>query len=239
MTSVVTISFVIPVFNEASNLVPLFNEIQEVADTIGQSYEIIFVDDGSSDNSQAVIRSLQECSQAVRLLSFRENRGQSAALAGGFQVATGSIIITLDADQQNDPRDIPRMLKEFGPYDMVNGWRRQRRDTLSKKVASRIGYLMRNLLTGDTIRDTGCSLKVMRADLAKRIKPFRGMHRFLPTLVRLEGGRVFEVPVNHRPRIRGVSNYSNWRRGIEGFQDLLAVRWMIKRHVSIAGDFLE
>jgi len=237
MTSAEKISFVIPVFNESNNLVPLFNELQEVADTLGQPYEIIFVDDGSSDNSQAIIHSLQDCSLTVRLLSFRENRGQSAALAGGFQAATGSIIITLDADQQNDTRDIPLMLKEFGPNDMVNGWRRQRRDTLSKKVASRIGYLMRKLLTGDTIRDTGCSLKVMRADLAKRIKPFRGMHRFLPTLMRLEGARVFELPVNHRPRTRGVSNYSNWRRGIEGFQDLLAVRWMIKRHVSIVGDF--
>jgi len=236
MTVAVKMSFVIPVFNEADNLLPLYNELKEVADTIGQPYEIIFVDDGSSDNSQSVIHSLVEGSQAVRLLSFPKNRGQSAALAGGFLVANGSIIITLDADQQNDPRDIPLMLKAFGPYDMVNGWRWQRRDTVSKRFASRIGYLMRNLLTGDTIKDTGCSLKVMRADLAKRIRPFRGMHRFLPMLMRLEGARVFEIPVNHRPRIRGNSNYSNLRRGIEGFQDLLAVRWMIKRHISIDGD---
>jgi dolichol-phosphate mannosyltransferase len=129
------------------------------------------------------------------------------------------------------------MLREFGPCDMVNGWRKNRRDTLSKKIASRIGYLMRNLMTGDTIRDTGCSLKVMRADLAKEIRWFRGMHRFLPTLMRLEGARVVEIPVNHRPRTRGVSNYSNLRRGIEGFSDLMAVKWMIRRHVSSDGEF--
>lgn len=237
MTAETKLSFVIPVFNEEENIQPLFAELQEVADVIGQPYEIIFVDDGSSDNSRAVIRFLAERSPLVRLLAFPHNRGQSAALAGGFRVASGSIIITLDADQQNDPHDIPRLLEEFGPYDMVNGWRRQRRDTLSKRLASRIGYLMRNLVTGDTIRDTGCSLKVMRADLAKNIRWFRGMHRFLPTLMRLEGARIIEVPVHHRPRTRGLSNYSNLSRAIEGFQDLMGVRWMIKRHVSIDGDF--
>ena len=231
------ISFVIPVFNEEENLLPLFEELREVADGIGRPYEIIFVDDGSSDNSRSVISSLGQRSPAVRLLALPQNRGQSAALAAGFRAAGGSIIITLDADQQNDPRDIPRLLSEFGPCDMVNGWRRQRRDTLSKRVASRIGYLMRNFLTGDTIRDTGCSLKVMRAGLAKKIPMFRGMHRFLPMLMRLEGARVIEAPVNHRPRTRGTSNYSNLSRAIEGFSDLLAVRWMARRHLPDDGDF--
>ena len=145
--------------------------------------------------------------------------------------------MTMDADLQNDPANIPMMLKHYGQYDMVNGWRRSRQDSPAKKISSRIGNFVRNLLTGETINDTGCSLKVMRAEMVKNIKMYRGLHRFLPTLMRLEGARVIEVPVNHRRRQFGVSKYTNLRRGLEGFQDLLAVRWMIRRHVRIDGDF--
>ena len=151
----------------------------------------------------------------------------------GFQHADGDIIITMDADLQNDPVDIPKLMQYFGEYDMVNGWRADRQDTLSKKVGSRIGNYVRNRLTWETIHDTGCSLKVMRATMLKRIRMFRGLHRFLPTLMRLEGARVIEVPVNHRPRIHGVSKYNNLRRGIEGLYDVIAVRWMIKRYLKI------
>jgi len=230
------ISFVIPVYNEEENVPILFEEIHTVADTLACDYEVIFVDDCSTDRSLAEIRALAATFPSVRCVSFPNNRGQSAALGAGFRAATGEIIITMDADLQNDPADIPALLAHFGQYDMINGWRRERRDTLSKKVSSRIGNFVRNRMTNETIHDTGCSLKVMRADMLKNIKMYRGLHRFLPTLMRLEGARVLEVPVNHRHRQFGVSKYTNLRRGIEGFQDLLAVRWLIKRHVRIDGE---
>lgn len=230
------ISFVIPVYNEEENVPILFEEIRTVADTLGCDYEVIFVDDCSTDRSLEVVRTLAAGYPSVRSVSFADNRGQSAALGAGFRAASGEIIITMDADLQNDPADIPALLSHFGPYDMINGWRKERRDTLSKKISSRIGNFIRNRLTNESIHDTGCSLKVMRAVMLKNIKMYRGLHRFLPTLMRLEGARVLEVPVNHRHRQFGVSKYTNLRRGIEGFQDLLAVRWLIKRHVRIDGD---
>jgi len=229
------ISFVIPVYNEEENIPILFEEIRTVADRLECRYEVIFVNDCSSDSSLAVIRALGAQHPAVRCVSFPENRGQSAALGAGFRAATGDVIITMDADLQNDPADIPELLTHFGAFDMVNGWRRERRDTPGKRISSRIGNFIRNHMTNETIHDTGCSLKVMRADMLKNIKMYRGLHRFLPTLMRLEGARVVEVPVNHRHRQFGVSKYTNLRRGIEGFQDLLAVRWLIKRHVRIEG----
>ena len=230
------ISFVIPVYNEEENIPILFRELTTVAEKSNYSYEIIFVNDCSTDRSLEVIRALAESSQLIRCISFPENRGQSAALGAGFRAATGEAVITMDADLQNDPADIPTLLKHFGEYDMINGWRRNRQDSFSKKISSRIGNFIRNRFTGEHINDTGCSLKVMRADMLKEIKMYRGLHRFLPTLMRIEGARVIEVPVNHRHRQFGVSKYTNLRRGLEGFQDLLAVCWMIKRHVRIDGE---
>ena len=230
------ISFVIPVYNEEENVPILFGELTAVAEKLDSAYEIIFVNDCSSDRSLEVIRELGGKHPVVRCVSFTENRGQSAALGAGFRAAAGEVVITMDADLQNDPADIPTLLKHFGEYDMINGWRRNRQDSLSKKISSRIGNFVRNRLTDEHINDTGCSLKVMRADMLKEIKMYRGLHRFLPTLMRLEGAKVIEVPVNHRHRQFGVSKYTNLRRGVEGFQDLMAVRWMIKRHVRINGE---
>lgn len=227
------LSFVIPVYNEEDNLVPLYEELASVAATLGCSWEVLFVDDGSTDASLAVIQQLAAAHPEVRPLALARNSGQSAALYYGFQQATGGVVITLDADLQNDPADIPAMLALFGAYQMINGWRHNRRDTLSKRIGSRVGNGFRNWLTGECIRDTGCSLKVMDAAMVKRIKMFRGLHRFLPTLMRLEGARVIEVKVNHRPRRTGVSKYTNLRRGIDGFNDVMAVRWMIKRHIKM------
>jgi dolichol-phosphate mannosyltransferase len=225
------ISYLIPVFNEVENLRPLFDELSETAERVGVPYEVIFVDDGSTDGSGEVLQEIARAHPAVRVIAMDRNSGQSAALAAGFAHATGDVIITLDADGQNDPADIPRLLRWYGEYDVVNGWRRVRRDRWSKRVASRVGNAVRNRLTGEKIRDTGCSLKVMNAAMVKRVKMFRGLHRFLPTLLRLEGARVIEVEVQHRPRRHGVSKYSNWRRAREGWQDLWAVRWMIRRAI--------
>jgi dolichol-phosphate mannosyltransferase len=227
------ISFVIPIYNEEGNIKRLFEELTRVAETLSHPYEIMLVDDASTDRSLHIIKELAASHEQVRYLSFEANCGQSAALYAGFQNADGDVIITMDADLQNDPADIPKLMQFFGEYDMVNGWRADRQDTLSKKVGSRIGNYVRNRLTWETIHDTGCSLKVMRATMLKRIRMFRGLHRFLPTLMRLEGARVIEVPVNHRPRVHGVSKYNNLRRGIEGLYDVIAVRWMIKRYLKI------
>ena len=227
------ISFVIPLYNEVENLLPLTTELTTVADQLQSPYEIWFVDDGSSDGSLARLRQLAQQFPSVRYLSLAHNSGQSAALQAGFQACSGDVIITLDADLQNDPADIPQMLRHFGPYDMVTGWRFQRNDSWSKRIGSKIGNFVRNALTGEAIHDTGCSLKIMRATLLKRIRIYRGLHRFLPTLMRLEGARVLEVKVNHRPRTRGVSKYNNLQRGIEGFYDLLVVRWMQHRRLQI------
>ena len=227
------ISFVIPVFDEEENISPLAGEILTEAGKLGLPFEILFIDDCSRDKTLSAIKELAQTAPEVRYISFAENRGQSAALSAGFQEASGDTIITMDGDLQNDPADIPLMLARYGEYDMVTGWRHCRQDTFFKKIGSLIGNTFRNRMTGETIRDTGCSLKVMRASMAKRIKMFRGMHRFLPTLMRLEGARVIEVKVNHRMRIHGKSKYTNLKRGIEGFHDVLAVRWMIRRNLTL------
>ena len=227
------ISFVIPVYNEEGNLVALCDEIRKVGDSMEHPYEILLVDDCSSDGSLALIKRLATDDERIRYVAFAENCGQSAALYSGFQNASGEVIVTLDADLQNDPADVPAMLELYGDYDMVTGWRYNRQDTFSKRVASRIGNGVRNRLTSETIHDTGCSLKVMNAAMLKRIRMYKGLHRFLPTLMRLEGAKVVEVKVNHRPRLHGVSKYTNLRRGIEGFYDLIVVRWMQRRHLRI------
>lgn len=227
------ISFVVPVYNEEENIPHLVGEIAAVAGTLGHPYEILLVDDGSLDGTLPAIKAIAAENPALKYISFSENRGQSAALYAGFRSASGDVIVTLDGDLQNDPSDIPAMLSLYGEYDMINGWRHDRRDTRWKKIGSWIGNTFRNRMTGETIRDTGCSLKVMRASMLKRIRMYRGLHRFLPTLMRLEGARVIEVKVNHRPRVRGTSKYSNLRRGVEGFYDVLSVRWMIRRNLTL------
>ncbi len=206
------ISYVIPVYNEKDNLSPLYEELKEVADNLHVLYEIIFVDDASTDGSLDIIKSLQSESENVKYISFQQNLGQSAAMYAGFLSATGEVIITMDADLQNNPHDIPQMLKYYGEHDMVNGWRYKRQDNLWKKIGGIIGNSVRNLITNEKIKDTGCSLKVMRTTFVKRLKLFKGLHRFLPTLMKLEGASVIEVKVNHRPRKYGQSKYTNLKR---------------------------
>lgn len=228
------ISFVVPVYNEEENLCLLADELKAVAPALGVPCEFLLVDDCSRDGSLALMRKLATEDERFKFLAFARNSGQSAAMWAGFQHASGDVIITLDADLQNDPADLPAMMKHYGSeYQMVSGWRYNRQDSLSKKLASRLGNWVRNQVTGDSIHDTGCSLKIMNASMLRRVPAFRGLHRFLPTLMRLEGARVIEVKVNHRPRLHGESKYTNLRRGIEGFCDLLAVRWMMSRHLRV------
>ncbi len=228
------ISLVVPVYNEADNLPVLAREITAVMAASGRPWELILVDDGSSDASLSVMRELAAGQPEVRYVAFAANYGQSAAFAAGFAEARGEVIVTLDADLQNDPADIPAMLALYGKdgVSMVAGWRARRRDGAAKRWASKLGNWARNALSDETIRDTGCSLKALHAGMAKRLPMFSGMHRFLPTLMKMQGAKVVEMQVNHRPRLHGVSKYGIWDRARKTFFDLLAVRWMQRRHVQ-------
>ena len=231
MPNILPVSIVIPVYNEEENLPRLFTEIARAMRPHPRSWEVVFVDDGSSDRSLAMLKGLAQDNPEVRYLAFTTNRGQSAAFCAGFDHAAHPIVVTLDADLQNDPADIPAMLTLFDQgFDMAIGWRRKRQDSLSKRIASKIGNAIRNRLTRESVRDTGCSLKVMRRDMLLKIPRFKGMHRYLPTLMKLEGARVAEAPVNHRERHSGVSKYSNWQRALVGVRDLMGVRWLQDRH---------
>jgi len=227
------ISLIIPVYNEEENLRDLYSEIERSLRGLTCEWEMLLVDDGSKDKSLTVIRELVAADPRVRFLSFERNCGQSAAFAAGFQHAAGDVVVTLDADLQNDPADIPAMLQVYSQgVDMVIGWRAKRQDTLVKRYASKLANWVRNRISRETVRDTGCSLKVMRTEMVRTIPMFTGMHRFLPTLMKLEGATVAEMRVNHRPRGKGVSKYGIWDRAWSSAYDLLAVRWMQKRHIG-------
>lgn len=226
-----TVCLILPVYNEGANLPRLFDEIETSMAGQPRSWQALFVDDGSLDNSLDVLRS--EKRPWVHYLAFGSNCGQSAAFAAGFAEARADVLVTLDADLQNDPADIPAMLDLFDiGYDMVIGWRAQRQDSPIKLYASRFANAVRNALSHETVKDTGCSLKVLRADMARKIPMFKGMHRFLPTLMKLQGAKVAECKVSHRPRLYGTSKYGIWDRALSGLYDLLAVRWMQSRYVN-------
>lgn len=226
------LSLVIPVYNERENLVPLVDEIAAALDPPGIAYEVLLVDDGSADGSSEAIAELARARRGVRGLHFRANRGQTAAFDAGFKAARGRVVVTMDADLQNDPADIPALLRALEGHDAVVGFRRVRRDSWLRRVSSRIGNAVRNRLSGDDILDTGCSLKAFRRSCLADVKLFTGMHRFLPTLLRIEGYRVAQVPVNHRERRAGRSKYGVWNRVFRSSVDLLAVRWMKQRRLG-------
>lgn len=228
----IDLTIVAPVYNEVENLEPLVSEIIEVLGPAAIRFEILLVDDGSQDGSFEKIVSLAESHGQVRGLHFRENRGQSAAFDAGFKEARGRWLVTMDSDLQNDPSDIPALLTALGDHDAAVGYRAERRDSWLRRISSTIANTVRNRLSGDDIIDTGCSLKAFRRECLAALKLYTGMHRFLPTLLRIEGYRVVQLPVNHRPRTRGTSKYGVWNRVFRAFVDLLAVRWMRKRHLG-------
>jgi glycosyltransferase involved in cell wall biosynthesis len=223
------VSLVIPVYNERDNLALLHREITEVMKSTGHTYEILFVDDGSTDGSDGVLRGLRSADPHVRVLSFARNAGQSAAMDAGFKSAGAEVVVTLDADLQNDPADIPRLLEALADWDAVVGVRARRQDSLVRRVSSRVANYVRNRVSDETITDTGCSLKAFRRSALRRLVLYDGMHRFLPTLLKMEGFRVKELSVGHRPRRHGESKYGIGNRLLPSFMDLLAVRWMKRR----------
>src|SRR6266699_6503546 len=223
------LSLVVPAYNERDNLAPLLAEI--AAALTGRSYEVIVVDDGSTDGTLAELKSLRQRYPQLHVIAFERNAGQTAAFAAGFRAARAPVVVTLDADLQNDPADIPALvdtLQRTGAT-AVAGYRAARRDTRWKRLQSRIANGVRNRLNGEMIRDTGCSLKAFRAEALRALPLFNGMHRFLPTLVRMQGGQVTEVPVHHRSRRFGRTKYGMWNRVFRALIDALAVRWMQRR----------
>lgn len=226
------LSVVIPVYNERENLVPLEEELEEHLSALNCEYEILMIDDGSQDGSAQLIRELQKTNPRIRLIRFRKNAGQSDAFAAGFKAARGRIIVTMDADLQNSPADIPLLLEKVGEFDVVCGWRYKRNDPWIKRISSKIANAVRNRLSEENIADTGCSLKAFRRECFDHIKPYKGMHRFFPTLMKMEGFTVEQVKVSHRPRIHGQSKYNIRNRLVSSFVDLLAIRWMKKRKLN-------
>jgi len=226
------VSMVIPVFNEEENIKPLSRELREVLDDLGRPYEIIFVDDGSVDQSFTILKETALQNTKIRVIRFKKNTGQTAAFDAGFRAARGDIVITMDADLQNDPHDIPRLLEKIGEFDVVCGWRHKRKDPWTKIISSKIANFVRNMLSQEEIVDTGCSLKAFKKECLQNVKLFSGMHRFLPILTKMEGFTVTQVKVNHRPRRFGTTKYNIRNRMIRAFADLLAVRWMKKRHLD-------
>jgi glycosyltransferase involved in cell wall biosynthesis len=222
---------VIPVFDEVESLDILYGELVAVIDRFPHESEIIFVDDGSRDGSLATLRALELKDERVRTIAFEHNCGQSSALAAGFRAARGEITATLDADLQNDPGEIPKLLAYLDRADVVNGVRVMRRDSRVKRLCSRIANAVRNWATGAEVVDVGCSLRVMRTSYLRRIELARGMHRFLPTLLAMQGARLFEVDVSHRARRFGFSKYGIGDRLFVGLADLLAVCWMQRRAI--------
>lgn len=227
MTKSPAVSVVVPLYNEEENLPILQRELRTALN--GLDYEIIFVDDGSVDRTAERI----ETAPNIRLIRFEKNAGQSAAIYAGLTAARGATAVIIDGDLQNDPADIPRLLAEITQgADLVCGYRLKRRDTMVKRVTSRIANTVRSRYTKDGVRDTGCTLKAMRRECVSTLFPFKGMHRFIPALVKAAGYRLVEVPVNHRSRRFGQSKYGLGNRALRATIDMFGVRWLLSRRLN-------
>ena len=221
------VSVVVPLFNEEENIAILQTEMR--AALRGFDYEIIFVDDGSVDRTAERIKPAPN----VRTIRFEKNAGQSAAIYAGLMAVRGATAVVIDGDLQNDPADIPRLLAEVARgADLVCGYRVKRQDTLVKRLTSRIANTVRSRYTKDGVRDTGCTLKAMRRECLSALVPFKGMHRFIPALVKAAGYRLVEIPVNHRPRRFGQSKYSLGNRALRATVDMFGVRWLLSRRLN-------
>lgn len=232
MTDDLELSIVIPVFDEQDSLLPLHRELDAALSELDGRFEILFIDDGSLDDSAARLAEIAAKDERVRVFSLDRRSGQSAALSVGFSAARGRFTATLDADLQNDPVDLPPMLARLDEADVVCGVRVDRKDTSLRRFAGRAANAFRNAMTGESVSDVGCSLRVMRTSMLQRVKMYRGMHRFLPTLLAMEGARVLEHPVSHRARRFGRSKYGILDRLWVGLVDVMAVRWMQSRSVD-------
>ena len=226
------ISLVIPCYNEEGNLRELVSAIRRAVDPLGLSYEIVITDDCSKDRSWEILKELATGDPRIRVQRFAFNCGESAASFAGLKAARGRFLFTLDADLQNDPRDLPKFLAALQNYDCVCGTRvkvRGQGDHFLRVLSSRIANAVRNKLSGEQISDAGCTYRAFKRECIANLKFFKGMHRFLPTLFKIEGHTVTEIEVSNNPRFAGQSHYGVWNRLFASFYDLLAVRWMKKR----------
>ena len=227
------ISVVIPIKDERDNLHALTDQLMKVLHGLDDSkaapFEIIYVDDGSTDGSSEILDRLAAVHPPVTVLHFDRNHGQSAGFDAGFKRSKGALVLTMDGDLQNDPEDIGTLLPYAKQYDLVCGWRTERHDTVIRKISSRVANAVRSAVTGDRVHDTGCSLKVFRRRVVEQLQLFNGMHRFFPALALMHGFTVTEVPVRHHPRTHGISKYGVGNRLFKGLYDLMAVRWMQAR----------
>jgi dolichol-phosphate mannosyltransferase len=225
------LSVVIPVYNEEDNLPPLWAELCSVLEGLSLSFEVVFVDDGSRDRSAEIIRGFRDADPRVRLVRLKANAGETAATDAGFKSVRGRLVVTMDADLQNDPADLPALLAKLDTWDAVTGWRVDRGagDTPVRRLSSRVANRIRNAISDETIQDSGCTYRAFRRECLRDLVLYRGFHRFIPTLLRMRGFRVIEVPVRNRPRRFGQSKYGIMNRAFVAFADLLVVRWMKSR----------
>lgn len=226
-------SVVIPLKDEEANVNELIFQTEAVMNNLGVPFEIICVDDGSKDSTLLKLEHLKKDRSYLRVLVFERNFGQSSAFDAGFKAARGEAVITMDGDLQNDPQDIPKLIAVYHQgYDLVSGWRKDRKDPFSKKIISKLANFVRSRFLEDGINDTGCSLKIYKTASLQKIKMFNGMHRFLPALFKIEGFKVVQVPVRHRERKAGKTKYNLMNRSLNTLSDLFAVRWMRKRRLG-------
>lgn len=232
------LSVVVPVHDEEGSIGPLYAEIDAAVRGFEGEVELVFVDDGSRDASRDRMLEIQARDPRVRVLALDRRHGQSAALDAGFRAAGGDVVVTLDADLQNDPADIPRLLAHLEGADVVQGVRQGRRDDWLRRISSRIANAVRRRVVGDRVTDIGCSIRAVRSPFLARVRMYDHMHRFLPALLQMEGARLVEVPVAHRERRHGRSKYGLRNRLAAGIVDVLAVRWMQRRALHYSVDEL-
>jgi glycosyltransferase involved in cell wall biosynthesis len=232
------LSLVIPAYNEQENVPTLLTRVENSLKHLGKPFEVVIIDDGSTDQTPKMLDEAMSRLPWLRVLRMRKNSGQSAAFEAGFEAARGQIIATIDADLQNDPEEIPRLvpLLDEKNVDMITGWRKERQDTPFRRWQSRQANRIRNWITEETVNDSASSLKLYRAHAIKGIKLFRGAHRYFPTLVKMRGGTVFETPVKHSQRFAGTAKYGFGNRAFVGIYDLFGVRWMKKRYIRYQAD---
>jgi glycosyltransferase involved in cell wall biosynthesis len=231
MTSQPFLSLVVPAYNEEEVIGALLQRVDAALPTIGKPFEVIIVDDGSTDATPRLLAEAMAQRPWLRVLRLSRNSGQSAAFDAGFRAARGQVIATIDADLQNDPEEIPRLLPMLDQYDMVNGWRKDRHDTPFRRWQSRWANRIRNWISDEDVRDSASSLKLYKRQCLQGIQLYTGMHRFMPTLVKMRGFTCVEVPVKHSPRFAGTPKYGFGNRALRALIDLLAVRWMKKRWI--------
>ncbi|HXV27966.1 MAG TPA: glycosyltransferase family 2 protein [bacterium] len=226
------ISIICPFYNEKENLKELYDRLVKMTKTLDEPWEIIFVNDGSTDEGGVHLQSLIVGQHTVRLIELDKNYGLSTALLAGFHAAKGETLATLDSDLQNPPEEIPALLRLLEGADMVTGIRKKRQDSWLRRIISRIANFIRKKVTGDTIQDVGCTLRVFRRDVVEAFYPYKGMHRFFAALTEAHGFKVKQVPVSHHKRRYGKAKYGFWNRLAGPLMDLLAVKWLLKRKIK-------